>query len=539
MNCHVSDHDFVFCSITNNDLQSIPTVRTYRSFKNISSIDFQSDLQRIDFDHMLRLNTIEDKVHFFNSSILDLFHKHAPLIARTSTKKPIPWLTDNLKMMMKMRDEAKSLFRRTQRRGDWEYYKSLRNLTNKTFKLEKRAYFDYISHTRDRRLLWKQLNVLGVKRQDEINIPQNLKDPNVVNSFFINSVPNINSGSSSKGAMLPFYYNVSEKLSFTLVRIETIAEIIGNMKSTASGSDQINITMLRLCSPFIMPYITHIINSCILDSVFPQCWKNAVVVPLPKTRKVQQLKDLRPISLLPCLSKILERVLHTQIKAHINKYNLLPVVQSGFRSGYSCTTALLHVTDDILSATDQGLMTVVVLLDFSKAFDTVNHSTLLTVLSGMGFDRDAMSLIADFLSRRTQYVSIDCKNSLPSEVVRGVPQGSILSPILFSLYTSSFVNNLKYTKAHLYADDIQIYCSFKMSEWEESIAKINADLDTLYHTSFTYSLHLNPDKSQVLVFGGKETCRTLSNVIDIRINNLHVPVVNKDRSLSFPVQLLF
>ncbi|KAK9747503.1 hypothetical protein QE152_g5270 [Popillia japonica] len=207
VNCHVSDHDFVFCSVTNNDLQSRPTLRTFRSFKNISFVDFQSDLRSIHFDRMLRLNTIEDKVHFFNTSILDLFNQYAPLIFRTFTKKPIPWLTDNLKLMMRMRDEAKSLFRRSRRLGDWEYYKSLRNLTNRTFKLEKRAYFDYISHTGDSRLLWKQLNVLGVKRQNEINIPQTLKDPNMINSFFTNSVSNINRRTFCFRLIIPYPKN--------------------------------------------------------------------------------------------------------------------------------------------------------------------------------------------------------------------------------------------------------------------------------------------------------------------------------------------
>lgn len=155
--------------------------------------------------------------------------------------------------------------------------------------------------------------------------------------------------------------------------------------------------MIKLCCAFILPYIIHIINSCLLEHTFPEPWKHALVKPLPKTRQLTTYKDLRPISILPAFSKILERIIHSQLSGYINTNNILPLTQSGLRKGYSCTTALLKVTDDILSATDQGKITILVLLDFSKAFETVDHGILISVLKYMGVNREALSLIDSYL----------------------------------------------------------------------------------------------------------------------------------------------
>ena len=137
--------------------------------------------------------------------------------------------------------------------------------------------------------------------------------------------------------------------------------------------------MLQLCLPTVCPYITHIVNCC-LDTGYPEIWKISIVKPLPKTTSRKAYNELRPNSILPAMSKIVERIVHIQMYDYVTKQNILSSSQSGFRKEFSTTTLLLNVTDDIIRSLDNGLATAVILLDFSKAFDTMDHALLLSKL---------------------------------------------------------------------------------------------------------------------------------------------------------------
>lgn len=137
---------------------------------------------------------------------------------------------------------------------------------------------------------------------------------------------------------------------------------------------------LKICVPFGMDYVVHIFNFCIEDSVFPKVWKSSIIRPLPKSKNVNSLKDLRSISILPSLDKIVERCIDWQLRELVNAHNVLPPSQSGFRPSFNSVSAVTHVVDDILRASDAGKVTVLVLLDFSRAFDTIHYQILLRAL---------------------------------------------------------------------------------------------------------------------------------------------------------------
>lgn len=175
--------------------------------------------------------------------------------------------------------------------------------------------------------------------------------------------------------------------------------IINGIKSRAAGPDSLNLEMIKCCGSYLVNFITNIVNACILDSYFPAAWKCANVLPTPKSDNPTEYGELRAISVLPVLSKVLEKVMNTQLKLYLKLNNILPDIQSGFREGHNCTTALLNVTDNILSATDSGYVTVLVLLDFSRAFDTVRHEILLAALESIGLEYSAVELIGSSLTR--------------------------------------------------------------------------------------------------------------------------------------------
>lgn len=268
-----------------------------------------------------------------------------------------------------------------------------------------------------------------------------------------------------------------------------------------------------------MPHITHIINACINNSYFPKSWKFAHVLPLPKISNPSDYGHLRSISILPTLSKILEKVMERQINSYILAHNIIPEKQSGFRNGFSCSTALSDILDDVMTARDKSEAAILVLLDYTKAFDMIHHEILIAILKYIGFTNNSSSLVASFLTDRAQRVVLGGQESQSHNITTGVPQGSILGPLLYSIFTSNFVKYLKYSKYHLYADDTQIYLSFRPDEVAMANAQINHDLNRILNVSNDHLLKINPNKSTALLFCSETIREALLNTISLKIGS--------------------
>ncbi|XP_045477886.1 uncharacterized protein LOC123683034 [Harmonia axyridis] len=193
---------------------------------------------------------------------------------------------------------------------------------------------------------------------------------------------------------------------------------------------------------------------------YPTTWKKALVIPKPKKTSPKEYRDLRPISILPCLSKILEKIINEQLINHIEANNILPETQSGFRKYHNCSTTLADITDDIFRATDNGKSTLLVLLDYSRAFDTLDRSILLAALHYIGLGESAVAFFSSYFDGRTQRVMIDGVLSEELPVTRGCAQGSILGATLYIVYTSEQDCSFNKCKAHYYADDTQLNITF-------------------------------------------------------------------------------
>ena len=238
-----------------------------------------------------------------------------------------------------------------------------------------------------------------------------------------------------------------------------------------------------------------------------------------------ELSSYRPTSNLNFISKVLERIIHARISSHLESFPSITPFQSAYRQFHSTETALLRIQNDLLLAINKQKVSTLVLLDLSAAFDTIDHKILLSRLSyfyGLsnvalnliasylldrnGLSNIALNLIASYLLDRTQSVSIQSHSTPPSAIFTGIPQGSVLGPLLFSLYTSPI--SQIFTKAsisyHLYADDTQIYISFSLNQSYDSLPLLSSTLDEVYAWLTSNPLSVNPSKTEFLIIGNPQ-----------------------------------
>lgn len=319
---------------------------------------------------------------------------------------------------------------------------------------------------------------------------------------------------------------------FSQISCEKLEKILYKIKSNAVGSDGFNIKMILYIIPHLSNHLTYIINKCLLDGTFPFTWKEANVIPVAKKNCPTLINHFRPISLLPVLSKVLEKIVSEQINDHLNNNLILPISQSGFRARHSTTTALLKVSDDIFSACDNNQNSCLILLDYSKAFDTLDHATLCAKLKYYGFGVTATSFFHNYLNNRRQKVILNDNISNTLSISRGVPQGSVLGPLLFSIYTADLNKCLQFCTSHQYADDTQIYYSFSLFDLDTAVLKINSDLDKISKFSADHGLVLNEVKTELLVFG-KHKAQIIDNPnFKIVLNNQLLSPVNACKNLG-------
>lgn len=297
--------------------------------------------------------------------------------------------------------------------------------------------------------------------------------------------------------------------SFRQVGLSELDSLVSSAKPTTSLLDPIPTRLLKEVSPLLHCVILRIINHSLSTGFVPHAFKVAVIKPLIKKPNLDSsvLSNYRPISNLPFLSKILEKVVARQLVDFLNDSNLFEVFQSGFRVGHSTETALLKVSNDLLCASDQGLLSVLVLLDLSAAFDTVDHSILLRRLEyAIGIKDRALDWFGSYLSDRFQFVHVHNHSSERRRVSHGVPQGSVLGPLLFNIYMSPLGDIIRKHNIsfHSYADDTQLYLSFKANEAHQ-LAKLESCLRDVRTWMTQNFLLLNTDKTEVIIFGSRES----------------------------------
>ena len=473
------------------------------------------------------------------SNILDIM---APVRTVQVRTKYAAWLSCDTKKLLNLRNEAHEKAMKTKHQDDWRNYKNLRNTATSRMKSEKRAWEKVKLNNSEQNTstLWK--NVKGWLNWGKSGPPTQLfyegtvvNSPSSIastmNSFFTNKVNKLCSTISPAitdplAKLREGLQNRNCSLRFHAVSPDEVLRAISKLKNSKStGVDNIETRIIKLVAEDILPALTHIINLSISKSEFPCMWKHAKVVPLLKKGDTLNPKNYRPVALLPIFSKVLERIVFDQMVKYLDQNQLLNPNHHGSRHSHSTATALLQMYDQWIEEAEEGCLVGVMMIDLSAAFDMVDHPLLLEKLQLLGLEKSALAWIQSYLSHRTQSVSIDGCLSPPLNLICGVPQGSILGPLMYIIFTNDLPDLVH--SHEVYCEDPKPHCrdcgstvcyvdDATFSFGNSDPAVVTQTLNTQYKKIAEYmnsnKLVINDEKTQLVVMSSKATANKRSEV---------------------------
>lgn len=292
---------------------------------------------------------------------------------------------------------------------------------------------------------------------------------------------------------------------------QDIRRAITGLRSNSIGSDGLSPKFIKMVASHDVSVFEYLFNCSLDQRIFPQMWKSALVCPIPKVAQPAALEHYRPIAILPTLSKLLERIVCNQIQHYMETNNRFDPCQFAYRRGHSTQTCIVRMLDDVRKVADCRMITISVLFDFSKTFDRVDHVLLIRKLKSLGFSTSVLRWIWSYITDRYQSVKDPVTGELSGqlEVGVGVPQGSVIGPLLFILYITDVQGVLRDYKYNFYADDLQIYLHCYPWDIIAAIQRINLDIERLVDWTRSNKLILNTAKTQSIIFG---TARYLNSL---------------------------
>lgn len=524
----ISRHALIYVSVS-FCVQFSERFHVYRNFNDIDWVGVSSYLAMFDSTIYFNSSCVEFQSSFLNS-LLSSLYEFVPVVRKKIVCGVDNWMKSNSVLFaISLRNLAYSEFLTCSTVENWKIFCRYRNKAKNVIRRERKNYFTKIFSGLDSSAMWRVLRGQGVLGDVGIEYDFNVDE---INSYFANVSPTM-----SANAINFEYFN--GPFSFRNITEDELWLAINNVKSKSVGVDNIPINFIKLVYPYISHFLLFHINSILTSSIFPSSWKIARVVPIPKASSVRTFDDMRPISILPTLSKVVEHILKDQILSFL-RHDIVSS-QYAFRRGHNTTSLLLNLTDTVRSNVNMNKLTALISLDLSKAFNCVNYSTLIEKLGSLfGFSKSACKLVYSYLTERKQFVDINSVYSSVISLSSGVPQGSVLGPLLFILYVNDlpeYINDSICTSFQ-FADDVFLMFSSNRDNPDVLESNINFGLERFAQWSSLNSLSINTSKTKAILFG---VCGYNNPALNISICGNSIIFVDRIKCLGINIddRLLF
>ena len=540
----LSDHlPYFVCFDNLIKAKGTPKLVKIQSFNNEDSIkNFKADLGLYDFDSKLTKVSPDENYDIFDNILKDLREKHFPLKIMKFNRykhKRNNWITKGLLNSIKFRDKLYIKLKKTAR--DTPSYNSLEiNLAtyNKILKTSirsaKLSYYNekFRKFKKDIKNTWLTIKELINKTNNKKNLPkfftvngENIYEPqkiaNEFNRYFNELGPSLARKIKHQNSQTTFQNFLSNatprRFEFHETSEEHVSHIIDKLPTkTSRGFDGLSTKLLKEIKETILSPLTTIINQTIRTGIFPQKLKIARIVPVHKKDDNTILGNYRPISVLPAISKVLEKVMHQQLCTYFESQNLIFPSQYGFREKHNTEYAVIENIDRVIDCLENKQTPLNIFLDLSKAFDTLDHSILLSKLSHYGISGNSYKLCDSYLTNRLQFVEYDGIKSELLNITTGVPQGSILGPLFFLIYMNDFGRSTNMFRFIMYADDTTLLTMLSTNNDElrsQEELKLNCELEKISTWLKVNKLSLNVSKTKYILFHPKNKVISDLNLI--------------------------
>ena len=512
----ISDHLPIFLNISvpakTHKLHKIE----FRDMSQDNKLSFSQKISSVQWFDLLSSPDINNNFSIFLTKLQDLYTECFPIKTKFISDKRLqnPWITQNILNSIKTKNDLYKDFKIgivTERQ-----FKDYRNTLNALIKETKKSYYINIftDYRNDTRKIWNTINEFYKKKNttenptfitvDDMNINDPILISEAFNKFYTNIAPKLEQNLPPSTDNPLHFIRGDYPFSMTVPPIipYDVIDIINSLKNKKGNVKEISVSLIKLNKIHIAIPVSILFNQSVTEGKFPECLKHATVIPIYKKGPKNDVGNYRPISMLSVFSKIFEKLMKKHLINFLDQKHIIIPEQYGFRKGKSTYDALNVFTEDIYAALDSQRSLLSIYIDFTKAFDTIRHDILLQKLYHYGIRGVIHEWFKDYLSNRSQSTKFQSHVSLPRPVNYGVPQGSVLGPILFLIYINDLGHVFTEFKTILFADDATLYISG--DDTNSIIHTANNELKIFYKWCITNRLTVNLKKTYYMLFTNRQ-----------------------------------
>ena len=535
----ITDHFPQFMILKNTHVSHNNSESFKYDYSRFKEDKFLDDFNQIDFTYLENSDLdVNNKFDRFLKDLNTLTNQHAPIKRRSRKEmklKDKPWINNRILKMMRIRDRILQKMKKQQTPDNVKLYKKFRNRVSNELKESKARYFHtyFSTNSQNMKKLWSGIKTIISHKSSTSSSINKIKDKdgnvtsdpskmsNIFNDFYVNVADGITKTIplTPKSPLDYLSDRTCNSLFLTPVTLMEVNDLINILNPSKSvGPNSIPIKLLKIIGHSVSPLLALLVNQSFQSGTFPDKLKVAKVISLFKKGNPELPSNYRPISLLPVFSKIFEKLMYRRLYKFLDIHKVLYSLQFGFQENHSIDHALVSLTEAVRNTLDNKRLGCGIFIDLQKAFDTVNHRILLSKLEHYGVRGCALEWFKSYLSDRKQYVSVNGSNSNLLPITCGVPQGSVLGPLLFLIYINDLPNASKKLTFYLFADDTNIY--YESKDLSNLIKIVNKELRLVKKWLDANKLSLNIDKTNYIIFHSSSV--KVPSGPDIKIGKKHI-----------------